>query len=306
MERRNVYVEQPRIIWSDKDIIIAIKPAGVLSEDHPGGMPELLRQALGDPKADIRSVHRLDRAVSGLMVYARNAQAASVLIRDIAERKFEKQYLAVTEGVPKEAEGRMEDLLYHSARENKTYVVGRKRKGVREAALEYRMLQEKDGKALVQVRLLTGRTHQIRVQFASRRLPLVGDYRYGATREQAGDQRCATTKENQAEDQRCATTKENQAGDQRCVTTKENQAGDHRCVTTKENQAEDHRCDTTHENLSAGNSGRRASQSGTDPGIALWSYSLKFRHPKTREELSFQEQPPQAEPWCFFDTSGIL
>ncbi len=175
-------MEKVKIIWSDKDIIIAVKPAGILSEDHPGGMPELLRQVLGDPEADVRSVHRLDRAVSGLMVYARNAQAASVLIRDIAERKLEKQYLAVTEGVPKDAAGRMEDLLYHSARENKTYVVDRKRKGVREAALEYQVLDEKDGKALVLIRLLTGRTHQIRVQFASRKLPLVGDYRYGASR----------------------------------------------------------------------------------------------------------------------------
>ena len=170
-------MEEIRIIWADKDIIVAVKPAGVLSEDHPGGMPELLRHALGDPDADVRSVHRLDRAVSGLMVYARNAQAASALIRDIADRKLEKQYLAVTEGVPKESEGRMEDLLYHSVRENKTYVVQRKRKGVREAALEYRVLQEKDGKALVLVKLLTGRTHQIRVQFASRKLPLVGDHR---------------------------------------------------------------------------------------------------------------------------------
>ena len=170
----------PEIIYKDKDVIVAVKPPGVLSEDHAGGMPELLREALHDPSADIRSVHRLDRVVGGLMVYARNAASASALIRDISERKFDKQYLAVTEGVPAETEGEFTDLLYHSVRENKTYVVDRKRKGVREARLKYRVLASSGDQALVQVTLYTGRTHQIRVQFASRKLPLLGDRRYGA------------------------------------------------------------------------------------------------------------------------------
>ena len=250
-------MEQLRIIWSDNDIIVAIKPAGVLSEDHRGGMPELLRGALGDPKADVRSVHRLDRAVSGLMVYARNAQAASALIRDIAERKFEKQYLAVTEGVPAETEGRMEDLLYHSVRENKTYVVDRKRKGVREAVLEYRVLQEKEGKALVLVRLLTGRTHQIRVQFASRKLPLAGDYRYGASRP---------------------------------VSYPEDRNPEVDKHKTREQSPE-----------------QVQPIPANDPGIALWSYSLCFRHPVTRKPLSFQEPPPATDPWCLFtDSTDVI
>lgn len=212
----------PEIVYSDKDIIIAVKPPGVLSEDHPGGMPALLWEMLGDPAADVRSVHRLDRAVGGLMVYARNAAAASFLIREIAERKFDKQYLCVTEGVPAETSGLLTDLLYHSARENKTYVVDRKRKGVREAILEYEVLEEKDGKALIRVQLLTGRTHQIRAQFASRKLPLLGDRRYGA----------------------------------------------------KE----------------------------PDSDVALWSFSLAFRHPRTKEMLSFRKLPPVQPPWTLFES----
>ena len=175
------------ILFKDNDIIICVKPSGVVSTDEEGGMPQLLRQALGNKEADIRAVHRLDMVVGGLMVYARNQNAAAKLSRQITENTFRKEYLAVVHGAPEQDEGRMEDLLFRNAAENKTYVVKRMRKGVREAALEYQVLAKKDGLSLVKIHLLTGRTHQIRAQFSSRGMPLAGDRKYGAA-----EDRCET------------------------------------------------------------------------------------------------------------------
>ena len=169
------------ILFSDKDIIVCVKPAGVLSTDEPGGMPSLLREALGDKQAEIRTVHRLDRVVAGLLVFARTQAAAAALSRQITEQSFLKEYMAVIHGSPEEDAGRFDDLLFRNVSENKTYVVSRMRKGVRNAALEYHVLDRKEDLSLVSVHLLTGRTHQIRVQFASRSMPLVGDRKYGAS-----------------------------------------------------------------------------------------------------------------------------
>ena len=171
------------ILYKDNEILICVKPCGVLSTDEPGGMPELLRHALEDASATVLAVHRLDRVVGGLMVYARTQSAAAALSRQINDRSFLKEYMAVVHGEPEKDEGRMEDLLFRDSSENKTYVVKRMRKGVREAALDYRVLGKTDGLSLVRIRLLTGRTHQIRAQFSSRAMPLVGDRKYGA----AGD-----------------------------------------------------------------------------------------------------------------------
>lgn len=164
----------PEILYQDAQIILCVKPAGVLSEE--GGMPDLLRAQTG--AARIFCVHRLDRAVGGLMVYARTKEAAASLSSQIADGRLEKRYLAVCRGDAPER-GEMRDLLYHDAKTNKSYVVKRMRRGVREAALRYETLERRDGLSLLRVELLTGRSHQIRVQFASRRLPLLGDRRYG-------------------------------------------------------------------------------------------------------------------------------
>ena len=111
------------IIYQDKDILVCVKPAGVLSTDEPGGVPDLVREALGDPNANVRTVHRLDQVVSGLMVLARSADAASELSRQIRDGEFEKEYLAVVHGTPEKAEDTLRDLLLRSKQERKTYVV---------------------------------------------------------------------------------------------------------------------------------------------------------------------------------------
>jgi 23S rRNA pseudouridine1911/1915/1917 synthase len=166
------------LIYQDNSIVVCVKPARVLSTDEPGGVPELVRQELGDPKADVRTVHRLDRVVSGLMVLARNAQAASELSRQIREDQFEKEYLAVVHGAPESDSGRFCDLLLRDKARRMTFVTGEMAKGVQPAALKYQVLNRNNDMSRVRIQLETGRTHQIRVQFSSRDLPLVGERKY--------------------------------------------------------------------------------------------------------------------------------
>ena len=166
------------LVYVDDDILVCLKPARVLSTDEPGGVPDLAREALGNPKADVRTDHRLDRVVSGLMVLARNAKAASELSRQIREDEFEKEYLAVIHGRPEEQSGTLRDLLGRDKARKMTFVATEPAKGVQEAVLDYTVLNHKDDMSRVQIRLHTGRTHQIRVQFASRSMPLVGERKY--------------------------------------------------------------------------------------------------------------------------------
>ena len=165
------------LVYTDKDIVVCIKPSGAKSTDEPGGVPELVREALGDSQANVRTVHRLDQVVSGLMVLARNAKSASELSRQIREDEFGKAYLAVVHGSLPER-GTMTDLLLRNKAERKTYVVQEPAKDVQEAILDYVCLGQADGLSLAHILLRTGRTHQIRCQFSSRDLPLVGDRKY--------------------------------------------------------------------------------------------------------------------------------
>lgn len=158
-------MEAIRILWEDDDLLVCVKPAGVLSS-----------QALF-PDRRVYPVHRLDRETCGVMVFAKTSSCAARLSAALGT-EVRKEYLALCEGCPP-AEGRWIDLLYHDSTKNKTYVVQRKRRGVREARLSYRRLSSGET-SLVHVTLETGRTHQIRVQFASRGYPLVGDRKYGA------------------------------------------------------------------------------------------------------------------------------
>ena len=164
------------ILYCDDDIVVCVKPPRVLSTDEPGGLPELLRSQLGTE--DFRTVHRLDRVVSGLMVVARNAKAASDISRQIREDAFQKEYLAVIHGEPGQESGRLEDLLLRDKARKMTLVTKEMAKGVQPAALRYRVISRQNGMSRVRIQLETGRTHQIRVQFASRNLPLVGERKY--------------------------------------------------------------------------------------------------------------------------------
>ena len=166
------------ILKEDDSVIICVKPAGILSTDEPGGLPELVRETLKDPYADIKTVHRLDRVVSGLAVLARNSETASDLGKQIMEGSFEKEYIAVVYGRPESSQGTYTDLLLRDKKERKSYVVEKIDKGVQEAILDYKVLQEAGNMTLVRIRLQTGRTHQIRAQFSSRGMPIVGDKKY--------------------------------------------------------------------------------------------------------------------------------
>ena len=166
------------IIYQDKDIVVCVKPPRVLSTDEPGGVPDLVRQELGDPNANVRTVHRLDRTVSGLMVLARRSKAASELSRQIRDGEFQKEYLAVLHGRPAEDQAELRDLLLRNKQERKTYIVAEPGKDVQEAILTYQVINHTDDLTRVRIQLRTGRTHQIRAQFSGRCLPLVGDRKY--------------------------------------------------------------------------------------------------------------------------------
>ena len=160
------------ILYSDKALAVCVKPVGLDSEQE---VPAALIQALG---GEIFPIHRLDKNVGGVMVYARTRQAAAALSRAIQEGSMVKEYVALVHGTPPET-GDWEDLLFKDSAKNKVFVVKKERKGVKKAQLEYRVLTSGPD-SLVRIRLHTGRSHQIRVQFASRGYPLAGDHKYGA------------------------------------------------------------------------------------------------------------------------------
>lgn len=191
------------ILYEDTALVVLDKPAGLTSEE---GVPAALRQRWGRPDAYVGVIHRLDTGVSGLMVYARTPGAAAALTKQVTESQqayaildgraeagpgapaqpcFLKTYRAVIAGGPDEQlppEGILRDYLFKDSRKGRVFPVKRPRKGVREAVLEYHIVETApDGSlSLAEITLHTGRTHQIRVQFASRKHPLYGDGKYGS------------------------------------------------------------------------------------------------------------------------------
>ena len=163
-----------KILCSDRDFAVIIKPVGMDSEHD---VPEALKQSLG---GEIYPIHRLDLNVGGVMVYARTRQAAAALSKAVQEGTLVKEYRAMVHGTPPE-NGTLQDFLFKDSRKNKVFVVKKERKGVKKASLEYtRLTGENEAPSLIHIRLHTGRSHQIRVQFASRGFPLVGDHKYGS------------------------------------------------------------------------------------------------------------------------------
>lgn len=171
------------VLYEDKDVVVFIKPYGIASEGKSPNITELLQKHWQKEDAYVGIVHRLDMTTAGVMVAAKNKQAAAELSKQITDGNFHKTYLAAVEGEPAER-GEWTDYLFKDSRKNKVYPVKSARKGAKEAKLAYRVLDcvrtEKGARSLVQVELFTGRTHQIRVQFASRGYPLMGDGKYGS------------------------------------------------------------------------------------------------------------------------------
>lgn len=168
------------IIYENSQITVCIKPCGVSSQGEDKNSAVTILKEMTKAK-EIFPVHRLDTVTSGVMVYAKTKSAAAFLSKEITENRFEKIYLALVHGSVTPAEGLMEDLLFKDSKKNKSFVVKRERKGVKKASLEYSVLGTRDELSLVKIKLHTGRTHQIRVQFSSRKHPVYGDGKYGAS-----------------------------------------------------------------------------------------------------------------------------
>lgn len=174
------------ILFEDKHICICKKEPGMLSEisDSKESLPQMLSEQLG---CSVFVLHRLDKPVGGAIMYAKTKEAASAFSRLIQENGVSKEYITVLDGKPENNCGSLTDLLFRDKLKNKTYTVKRMRKGVKEAKLDYEVLSDSAHHSLVKIRLITGRTHQIRVQFASRKTPVTGDGKYGSK-----DNKCET------------------------------------------------------------------------------------------------------------------
>lgn len=178
-------VKEIKILYSDPTLLVCVKPAGIpceTADEKAKSLSSLLSEQLGAPY--IGMVHRLDQVTEGLMVYSLSERTTGKLSEFMASGESHKEYLAVVHGIPESPEGEMRDLLFRDPRKNKSFVVDRERRGVKKASLEYLLIgtveSERGTLSLVRIKLHTGRTHQIRVQFASRGMPLFGDGKYGA------------------------------------------------------------------------------------------------------------------------------
>lgn len=167
------------ILYEDKHICICRKLPGMLSEmnDSESSLQKTLSEQL---HSDIFVLHRLDKPVGGAIMYAKTKSAASAFSKLIQENEINKEYITVLDGIPEASSGQLTDLLFRDKQKNKTFIVRRMRKGVKEAALNYQVLDAQNNHSLVKIQLITGRTHQIRVQFASRKTPVTGDGKYGS------------------------------------------------------------------------------------------------------------------------------
>lgn len=168
-----------KILYEDKNVAVVVKPPEILSQfsETEANAVSILKEMTG---SEIFVISRLDRNVGGVMVFAKNQKAAVDLTRQMQSGEFSKEYIAAVYGCPEEDKGVFQNLLFKDSRKNKSFVVKKERKGVKKASLEYEVIKKRDNISIVKIHLHTGRTHQIRVQFSSRKMPLVGDGKYGA------------------------------------------------------------------------------------------------------------------------------
>lgn len=172
------------VLFEDSDILVYSKPHGTLSElsDSPISLPKMIcdeRQKNGE-KLTLYPIHRLDKEVSGAILFAKTQSAARALSEAVARGELKKTYLAVIEGIPEKESDTLIDLLFKDSSKNKSFVVKRERRGVKKAILSYSLISSRNDTSLVKIELMTGRTHQIRVQFSSRGHSVVGDRKYGS------------------------------------------------------------------------------------------------------------------------------
>lgn len=184
-----------KILYENRDLVICVKPYLVPSQPDPSGDEDMTSalnehfRTSGDERSAAFVVHRLDRCVGGVMVYAKNKETCSYLSGIVADKdKFTKEYIAVVSGTPSPPSGRFEDIIYKDVAQGKAFVVDGERKGAKRALLDYEVIdiKEAEGLSLVKIRLGTGRFHQIRVQFASRKMPIFGDGKYGSRKKSDG------------------------------------------------------------------------------------------------------------------------
>ena len=175
-----------KVLYEDNHIIVAIKPAGVLSQSDGSSAPDMLtilkayiKEEYSKPgEVYLGLLHRLDRPVSGVMVFARTSKAASRLSEQIRTRKVEKIYRCIVNGVL-EGEGRLENFISKDENKNIVTVIDKEKPGFKASYLDYKALASKEGLTMVEVKLGTGRSHQIRAQMAHSGYPLIGDQKYG-------------------------------------------------------------------------------------------------------------------------------
>jgi 23S rRNA pseudouridine1911/1915/1917 synthase len=179
---------EPRILYEDNHCLVVDKPAGMLTQGDRTGEPSLVDWAGADLKrryqkphrAYVGLVHRLDRPVSGVVLLAKTSKAAARLSRQFHDGEVEKTYIAVVEGSPRDSEGRWTDWLLKDESRNVVSVIPADRPGAKSASLDYRVLERRGARALLELRPVTGRSHQLRVQLAARGLPILGDRKYGS------------------------------------------------------------------------------------------------------------------------------
>lgn len=172
-----------QILFEDRDVIVCIKPCGILSQADKNNNPNMIDILEKHCQTQIFPIHRLDREIGGVMVYAKTKTAAASLSTQILNAEFVKEYIAMIHSKPNDISGEMVDFLFKDSSKNKSFVVKKERKGVKKAILKYDTLKtfsiDDEEFSIVQIKLITGRTHQIRVQFSSRKMSLVGDRKYG-------------------------------------------------------------------------------------------------------------------------------
>lgn len=180
-------MEELKILYEDNHIIVVLKPHNILSQGDETAdkslldmVKEYIKEKYNKPgNVYVGLIHRLDRPTGGVMVFAKTSKAASRLTDELKNKQFTKRYVAVVVGAPKYKASRLEHFLRKDEKENIVTVCSRGSVGAKQAILEYDTIKSVNGMSLLDVQILTGRSHQIRVQLSEIGVPVFGDVKYG-------------------------------------------------------------------------------------------------------------------------------